>query len=187
MSVNRTYNFTPFKGGQPISAAELNRLQEAIRALQPIDTATVKWSRSPSGIAATAKTIGGHGDTGGKWSYRVSRGDNDHHNELHIAAGNRKIIGNAYEQDAEQWVEIPEGATGTYTIRAIYYYGTGGNYGSWHTPIFGIVEASSMPADDGTKVVFALADIEMDSGDVTAITHRHMGDMVVLDIQGCPQ
>lgn len=172
---------------RPSDNAEIRDLQRAVRELQPVDTATVKWAAGPSGIAAHARTAA-------PLPPRVRRAfearlalEDDGTWTAYVWRGARKISGQAATSYApgtgDEW-------SFAINVGEVVYFGfilsTPTVAGAWMDgdPICG-----SAPEDDAETVYFPICQLAQDADGNTYLMQLHDGLAVVEDhivYESCP-
>jgi hypothetical protein len=166
----------------------IRELQLAVRALQPVDSATVKFSVSDSGLSARAEIMPPP-DRSVIFGFRsrlVRQTDGTY--KIAIWRGNRRIIGAASEEMApsggeDEWlIAITAGQTAYFG----FTYSTLSTPGDWMAddPVCG-----TDPADTATKFYFRIATMDTNEDGMPYLLQRHLGDAVVEDrlvYEECP-
>lgn len=168
--------------------ATIRELQLAVRALQPVDSPTVKFSVSDSGVSARAE-IPPPPDRSVIFGFRsrlVRQADGTF--KIAIWRGFRRIIGAASVAMApsggeDEWLlTITAGQTAYFG----FTYSTISTPGDWmdDDPAVG-----TEPADTATEFYIRLATMDTNEDGMPYLLQRHLGDAVVEDrlvYEECP-
>lgn len=166
----------------------IRELQLAVRALQPVDSATVKFSVSDSGMTARAE-IPPPPDRSVIFGFRcrlVRQLDGTY--KVAVWKGVRRIIGSEsvlWEPGAgaDEWlITIDEGQT----LYFGFTYSTLTTPGDWMTSG---IQAGDDPDDTKTEFYFRLCTLMTNENGMPYLLQRHLGDAVVEDrivYEECP-
>ena len=176
------HKFTP----QPSTNREIRELQERVLELQPVDSATVKWTMGPTGMVATARILPPliRAPILG-FRAQLITGET---NTVKVWRGYRRLIGDASEMygpdEGDEWTF--ENVTNNQTIYFGFTYSTNSTPGAWIT---GDPQVGTEPADTDTTTYIRICTLLTGANSVPYLMQRHLGDAVVEDrlvYEECP-
>ena len=158
------------------SAGELNRIATLLRNMRGEGGTRVYVDRATGG--AVIESAPGGSATGFNFSFRCTLGtrepvepETDPVAEVRISAGFRKVVGADFESVAATEFDVANGGS----IYCTWTHTTDTTPGAWSSPFWAY---GTPAAETGAVRVFVLATVTS----AGVITHRHLGDVVVLDI-----